>query len=123
MKQAQENVSVRFIEPMQQGFEKYFSKISSKPIKLDINFDAKLQTGTMEREFEYLSQGYRDVVSVCKRLALIENIYQEESPFIIMDDPFVNLDNQNFAQVRQILLDFSKKYQIVYLNCHEQRKV
>lgn len=120
MKQAQENVSVRFMTPMQSGFEKYFNKISNKEVKLDINFDANLQTGLGGREFEYLSQGYRDIVSVCKRLTLIENVYKGEKPFIIMDDPFVNLDNTNFEVMKEILHEISKTYQIIYLNCHDK---
>lgn len=120
MKKAQENVSVRFMTPMQQGFGKYFNQLSDKEVALDINFNASVQTGVGGKEFEYLSQGYRDIVSVCKRLTLIENVYKYEKPFIIMDDPFVNLDERNFNIMKQILIDFSKVCQIIYLNCHEK---
>lgn len=123
MKIAQQNVSSRFMTPMQNNFDKYFDRLSSKNINLNINFEASESTGQGEKEEGYLSQGYRDIVSVCKRLALIENIYKKDKPCIILDDPFVNLDAKNLEIMKTIIKDFSKDYQIIYLCCNEKTKL
>ena len=49
----------------------------------------------MPRDIGYLSAGKQDLVGICMRMALVEAMYKEEKPFLIFDDPFVNLDDNN----------------------------
>ena len=61
------------------------------------------------------------MLTVCS--ALIDNMYENEKPFIVMDDPFINLDEQNFKGAARVLKSISKDKQIIYFCCHESRKV
>ena len=76
-----------------------------------------------EKEFEYLSQGYRDAISICQRLALLDTIYLKEKPFILLDDPFVNLDEEKRQALSNIVQEYSQNYQTIYLHCHERNGV
>ena len=57
------------------------------------------------------------------RLALVEAMYQEEKPFLILDDPFVNLDDDKLEQGKKMLSRLSGEYQTIYFTCHESRVV
>ncbi len=123
MDEAQVNVSKRYVQPMQVEFDKYFKSFSDENISLNVNFDVGVPSAQGEKEYEYLSAGYKDIVSLCKRFALLENIYKEEKPLIIMDDPFINFDDNNLALAKKLLQEMSKKYQILYLYCHSKNSL
>ena len=70
-----------------------------------------------------MSDGYRDLVGLCRRMAMIEAMYEEERPFLILDDPFVNLDNDRVKGGVNLLKRISEPYQIIYFTCHDSRAV
>ena len=47
--------------------------------------------------------------------------YKEEKPFLVMDDPFVNLDKEKMELAKGFLRAISKEYQVLYFTCHESR--
>ena len=55
------------------------------------------------------------------RLSLIESLFEKEKPFIILDDPFVNLDEDKIQHAKELINNISKQYQIIYFACHESR--
>ena len=123
MQLAQLNVSQRYIEPMQKSFDRYFKTLTDKNVNLNVNFEAVERTNLGDKEFEYLSQGYQDIVSICKRMALLDKIYENEKPVIVLDDPFVNLDDERLKEVKNIVIALSKQYQIFYLYCHNRSEI
>ena len=75
----------------------------------------------MPRDIGYLSAGKQDLVGVCMRMALVEAMYKEEKPFLIFDDPFVNLDDNNIKGAMKLLDEIAKNYQVIYFTCSESR--
>ena len=123
LEQAKQNVSIRFMEPMKQAFESLFNIVSSDKkgeVSLDINLNASISSANGNKEYEYLSQGYKDIVSICQRIALLDDVYKEEKPFILLDDPFVNLDDKKMEIMKKLITKLSQKYQIIYLHCHSR---
>jgi uncharacterized protein YhaN len=57
------------------------------------------------------------------RLALIDCLYPDEKPFVVLDDPFVNYDDEKMDLCKKLIKEVSKKYQVVYFTCHESRKI
>ena len=55
------------------------------------------------------------------RLSLIDSLFESEKPFVILDDPFVNLDKTKIKNAINMLKNVSKKYQLIYFICHESR--
>ena len=91
---------------------------------MDTSFKVKLREGGKTQHPESLSQGWRDAVQLCIRLSLADALYAEgEKPPIILDDPFVNLDEQRLTAAKQLLATLSNKYQILYFTCHHSRSV
>ncbi|HIT61956.1 MAG TPA: AAA family ATPase [Candidatus Caccovivens faecavium] len=117
-----ENLSSRYVKPVQQKFDEFYKKfITSDELIVDGNLDVHLKQNMLEEG--YLSAGVQDLVEICKRFALIDLVFDKEKPFIILDDPFVNLDDKNLEVARQILKNLSQKYQIILLTCHSSRNI
>lgn len=122
LNKAQENVSQRYVQPMQNKFSELISQLSNdKTIKLDVDLNLAIDTQIGLKEKQFLSRGKQDLVEICKRFALIESIYEEEKPFIVLDDPFVNLDEPSLDASLKLISQFSTHYQIIHLVCHSSR--
>ncbi len=48
-------------------------------------------------------------------------MYKDEKPFIILDDPFVNFDDEKLRGGISLLKEISREYQVIYFTCHESR--
>ena len=59
---------------------------------------------------------------MCTRFALIDALFETEIPFVVLDDPFVNLDRESLEGAQKVLTEISSKYQLIYFTCHASRK-
>ena len=89
--------------------------------QIDANINLKVREHGELRETKWLSAGYQDLIGVCMRLALVDAMFKEEKPFLILDDPFVNLDQEKVDCGNQLLLSVSEEYQVIYFTCHDSR--
>ena len=123
---AERNLKERYIAPIKGRFDYYADKIKSAlggKLKMDEDFSLSFESGGELRSEKHLSAGLKSVCGLCLRFALIDNMFKDEKPFIIMDDPFVNLDGVNMGGTAEILRELSKDMQIIYFTCHESREV
>ena len=74
------------------------------------------------RDGRTMSAGYKDLIGICMRFALVDAMYPGEKPFLILDDPFVNLDDEKLARGRRLLAVLSQDYQVIYFTCHGSRE-
>ncbi|MDE7330537.1 MAG: AAA family ATPase [Clostridia bacterium] len=116
----------RYVEPVKARFG-YYSEIIKPALggKIRVNEDYSLtfERGGVLADERHLSAGQRCVCGLCLRLALIDNMFPREKPFIILDDPFAALDGENMLGVRRALRELAKHVQIIYFTCHESREV
>ena len=124
LSKAKENLDANYSDPMKKGFEKYVSMLDSK-LKLAIDTDLKVSVddGGKYHESAALSEGYKDLVNFCSRMALIDALFKDEKPPIILDDPFVNLDDDKVPLALQLIKDMAKEKQVLYFACHKSRAV
>ena len=123
LERANDNLNSKYISPMTERFVHYAGLISSTPlnIALDSDMNVSVEMNGAKRDKKYLSLGYRDILNLCMRFALIDAIFTGEQPPIILDDPFVNLDEQNTKNALDLLKQIAKDKQIIYLSCHPSR--
>ena len=57
------------------------------------------------------------------RLALVDAMYPKEKRFLVLDDPFVNLDEEKMAHGNELFGKISGEYQILYFTCHASRNI
>ena len=74
------------------------------------------------RNTELLSAGYRNLVELARRMAFIDAMYKEEKPFILLDDPFINLDPPKVEGGMRFLEAIARDHQVIYFTCHDSRK-
>jgi len=121
---ANESLATKFLEPMKNGLNKYLKLITSKDfenLQLDTDFNISFEEYGKYRAVDYYSKGYKNIIDLCMRLALIDSLFDKEKPFIVLDDPFVNMDETKVGNAKQFLQELSKTYQLIYFSCHESR--
>ena len=122
---AEENVSKRFIVPLNEEFKALLNEFSlgGKDYVVDSSLGVKENTVYGQKELEYSSQGLQDILSFCQRINLITKVYKKEKPFVILDDTFVNLDDEKLEIAKKLVQNLSKDYQIFYICCNSRCKI
>ncbi len=124
LEEAKESLSSSYLGPIRKSFSGYLSRfLGSEGEKSFVGTDleVQLERGGQARELAYFSTGNVDIVMLCMRLALIDALFGDVRPFIILDDPFVNLDDVHTGQALQLLRQLGQDRQILYLVCHSSR--
>ena len=126
LEEAKTALSTRYLGGMQESFDRFLSVLFSADTPesvMDPSFEVSLRKGGKTRSMESFSRGWRDAVQFCIRLSLTDALYTEgEKPFLLLDDPFVNLDEERLTAAKQLLTVLSGSYQIVYMVCHTERE-
>lgn len=66
-----------------------------------------------------MSRGTREQLYLAMRFGLIEEYESRAEPLpVIMDDVFVNFDDDRKPRVVEILSEFAKDRQVLLLTCH-----
>lgn len=122
--EANDSLSTQFLQPMKNGLQKYLGLITEKNfdnLQLDTEFNLSFDEYGRSRHVDYYSKGYQNTFELCLRLALIDAIWGQEKPFIVLDDPFVNMDESKITNAKQFLQKLANECQIVYFSCHSSR--
>jgi len=124
LKQADENLKVKYRAPLQNSLDKYLKLIDGgeKQVKIDVDLNVTAIEKGKEFDTGYYSKGYQNLFEICKRFALTDVLFTGEKPFIILDDPFYNLDDQKVSSAIDLVRKLSDEYQIIYFVCHESRR-
>ena len=85
------------------------------------DFDVAVSDGGAPHSVASYSTGYQDLLDICLRMALVDTVFENEEPFIVMDDPFVNLDQEKIGRAMMLLALLAQKKQIIYFTCHPSR--
>lgn len=126
LKRADGNLKEKYIKPVRDRFLHYsdmLEKALGERITMNANFEVRYERNGKERSERHLSAGQRSICALCFRLALIDNMYSAEKPFIILDDPLVNLDEEHIGKAKSLLTQISEDLQIVYFACHSSRAI
>ena len=124
LEEARARFSAKFMEPVRKEYMKYYQLLSpgdGKDYTLDADLNIRVREAGSSRDVGYLSEGYQDLIGLCRRMAMIDIMYRNEKPFLLFDDPFVNLDDQKLTCARDFLTRIAENYQIIYLTCQNAR--
>ena len=124
LKQAKQSLTEKFADPIKKRFDHYYSVISGNgndAFLIDAEAKITAKEFGQQRETEMLSTGYQDMIGICLRMAFADVMFPDEKPFLIFDDPFVNLDSEKIDHMKTFMEEVEKKYQIIYFTCHASR--
>jgi uncharacterized protein YhaN len=67
-----------------------------------------------------LSQGTLDVVYLAARLGLVRLVTGESRPPLVLDDPFVTLDDVRAPRALELLREIAGDFQVIYLTASDR---
>jgi DNA repair exonuclease SbcCD ATPase subunit len=67
-----------------------------------------------------LSQGTLDTVYLTARIGLVRLVTGDRRPPLVLDDPFVTLDDERAARALELLRDISTDFQVIYLTTSDR---
>lgn len=127
LKEANDNLANQFLTPLIEKSRRLIKIYDEQKSDLDFDVNSKImiKENGKDRDFDYFSKGIKEMVCICMRISLIDTIFQDEDqkPFIIFDDPFVNLDDAKLDSAKAFISNLAESYQIIYLTCHDSRKI
>lgn len=121
---AKENLADRYLSKVEQLFNSYMQLwMKDETVRgiLDVDFHISIEENSKVHVAEGYSTGYCDMIDFCMRLALIDTLFEKEQPFLILDDPFVNLDAARLEKALELLSVMAASKQIIYFVCHPVR--
>lgn len=124
--EARERLTTSYLGPIRESFTRYMeklTKLTGETFFITPELDVQLERQGHARELGYFSAGQTDAVMLCMRLALVDALFEGEKPFVILDDPFVNLDDERTAQALNLLKELGREQQIIYLTCNSSRSM
>lgn len=125
---SKEQFIAKFMKPVKDAFDAYYKLLTNGKgdggeFQIDANMNIFRKEEGEFRNIQAQSEGYADMIGLCIRMALLDVMYQDEKPMVIMDDPFCALDQNNLTGAKMFLDKLAEKYQILYLTCHQSRGI
>ena len=123
LKKARDRLTERYLGSTVEGFRRYVGEIGKEDgdFTMDTAFTVRKLDHGATRSTDAYSIGTRDLYALAARLALSDSLYQNETPVLIFDDPFVRFDNERLERAKEILRALAAKRQILYFTCSAER--
>lgn len=123
LRKARETLVGRYSSVILSGFNKYAEKLFSGhgTVRIDAELNVTVECDGSIRDSEVFSRGLRDIITLCLKLSLSDALYKDEKPLLILDDPFVNSDDERMGFALETVKQLATERQIVYLTCHTGR--
>ena len=122
---AKTNMTSRYLDGTTRGFTKYISLIESElgDFTLDTSFTVTKTDLGASRQSDSYSRGTRELYALAVRLSLIDVLYGENKPPLILDDPFISFDDNHTKRAVSVLKKLSTDRQILYFTCSSSREI
>ncbi len=107
--------------PLQKDLESYISLIT-RARYTRVEMDDSLPEGLLRSDgnvlpYNYLSAGTKDMLSLALRLTLAGH-FLEDGGFLVMDDPFVDMDPERQEGAALLLKKVAEDRQVLLFTCH-----
>lgn len=123
LKEAKEKFSSSYLDDMVENYNTYIKLLDDGNLasNVDVKLNVKVDVDGKEKDYNAFSKGMQDLIYLCIRFSLIKTMFKDEKPFVILDDPFVNLDDKKTKKALSLIEKLSNEYQIIYLVCNSSR--
>ncbi len=108
--------------PLVNSFSNYLTKLTAGHYELgnvDASFELMIadQNKQLPVDSRYLSYGTYDSAALALRFALLDQLYQENKGFLVLDDCLVNLDPERRKKAVELIKQFANKHQVIFTTC------
>lgn len=120
--QAKENLSSSYLPKMCSRCQALLCQVTNGnyEVVIDRSFNVSLREKGQTKPMSEFSRGIREITLLCFRVALSELLYEGQIPFLIVDDAFVNFDEDNFLRATDLLKSIARHGQVIYFTCHKR---
>lgn len=122
LQQAKDNLSSSYLPKLCERCQELLTFVTARAfeVAIDREFNVSLREKGQTKSMNDFSRGIREITLLCFRIALSELLYDKQIPFIIVDDAFVNFDEENFVRATNLLKKIAERGQVVYFTCHKR---
>ncbi len=123
LSRARSNMATRYLDPIETHCKRYAEILGFTGGGLRFSGEGLplMEENAALRSVDYYSTGMRELLDFCVRIALAETLFTGNRPALVLDDPFANLDDDKTARAKTLVKELSKKYQILYFTCKQER--
>lgn len=122
--QAKENLSGGYLLKLKTRVSQLVDFVTNGQyeVSLDGKFAIRIRENGQTKQLSCFSRGVREIVLLCFRVALSELLYDGAVPLVVVDDAFVNYDEDNFVRATALLKELATKCgtQVIYFTCHNR---
>ncbi len=130
---ARDALTVRYRDVVESAFRRYLTELDSAlgerllsdeggdTVTVSGGFEISVTKGGTTYPVPAFSRGYRDLLALCMRFSICDALLAEESAPMLLDDPFINLDDEKTAAALELLSRLSRERQILYFTCSHSR--
>lgn len=126
LEQAKDQLANSYIGTVEQRFTEYADRLFAGRLgeaMLDPNLQLSVGEQGKQRIVGSFSAGTAEGIMLCMRLALVDALFTGERPFLILDDPFLNLDDLHTSRSLDIIRRLAQEDQVIYLVCNSGRTI
>ena len=122
--QAKENLSGGYLPKLKTRVSQLVDFVTNGQyeVSLDGKFAIRIRENGQTKQLSCFSRGVREIVLLCFRVVLSELLYDGAVPLVVVDDAFVNYDEDNFVRATALLKELATKCgtQVIYFTCHNR---
>ncbi|MBQ7912569.1 MAG: AAA family ATPase [Clostridia bacterium] len=121
---ARNSIATRYLIPVEEGCKAYMQFLHGDGAAVRFNAEGeplREEQGKL-REMGFYSAGMRELLGLSIRVALVDTVFNQEKPVLVLDDPFVNLDDEKTDKAKRLVKELTKRYQVLYMTCKKERK-
>ncbi|MCR4590413.1 MAG: AAA family ATPase [Lachnospiraceae bacterium] len=121
--EARQSLSGHYMDGLRDNFMKYLKKagFGDNGAVMDSEFNISLESHGSMHSIMSESSGIKDLINLSARFALIDALFENDKPCVILDDVMNNLDEERFKNAMDMTEEFAKNYQVIYLTCNSSR--
>lgn len=122
LKEAKASCAEGCTEGISEKLLEYAGKLDeglASKIMLNSGFEIQYEQGASFWELDYLSFGQKDLLWLCERLAVADSVYSDKETFLVLDEPFVNFDDEHIGKAKALIRECAEKRQIFYFTCRQ----
>lgn len=124
LEEAKNLLATLYVGQVEQNFRHYAEILFDGTLgeaMVDCDLGLSIAEQGRQREVGSFSTGTIERIVVCMRMALVDALFTKEQPFVILDDPFVYLDDASTSRSLEMIRKLAKDRQVIYLVCNSSR--
>lgn len=122
LKEAFEEIQQNFAPRLNKEVGHILSEITGQKyneVRISSDYGVSVMEGNRSREIDYFSSGTFDQIYLALRLGLCNIIFENRRVPVILDDTFVQYDEDRLAKVMEFLKDYAKEHQVIIFTCRK----